>query len=210
MSLIEDGIKTEPASQLTPSSDRSGLYVVRRLRRAFLSICRCGDLMFSPYRLTTEQYALMRAVQRDPGMRQVDLKDRIFAEPNTVTAMANLLEQRGILRRRPSPSDGRARLLYLTAHGHTVMKRLSKDWSPMREVLRKCFSSETGKQALEILDTVFMEMERERESLMKKAYSEHPLEPELEEAGTGNSTRPGKRGKPAHAVAHRPKPRGKS
>lgn len=203
--MIEDRAKSDAALKLEHQSDRS-FHVVRRLRRAFLSICRCGDLMFSPYRLTTEQYALMRAVERDPGIRQVDLKDRIFAEPNTVTAMVNLLERRGIIRRRPSPSDGRARLLYLTAHGHGVMKRLSQDWSPMRDVLRKCFVGKAGQQALEILDTVFLEMERERESLMKRAYSEHPLEPELDGVGIGISTQPLKRARKTRREA----PRGKA
>jgi DNA-binding MarR family transcriptional regulator len=172
--------KTEIAVEAATSSDRS-LHVVRRLRKAFLSICRCGDVVFSPYRLTTEQYSLMRAVQRDPGIRQVDVKDRIFAEPNTVTAMVTLLERRGILRRKPSPLDGRARLLYLTSHGQAVMAHLSEDWQPMRELLRKCFSGKGGQEALEILDMVFAEMERERENLLKKVFAEHPVEADLQE-----------------------------
>lgn len=146
------------------------LYVVRRLRRAFLSICRCGDTLFSPYRLTTDQYALMRAVQRQQGIRQADLSNEIFAEPNTVTAMVSLLEKRGILRRKPSPTDGRARLLYLTAHGQTVMQRLSADWDPMRHILNECFSGEEGQQALEILDHVFEEMYRARKELCQRPY----------------------------------------
>jgi len=176
----------DPSNHLQASVDHTNasaqpadgsLHVVRRLRRAFLSICRLGDVMFGPYRLTTEQYSLMRAVQREPGVRQVDVKDRIFAEPNTVTAMVTLLERRGILRRKPSPVDGRARLLYLTAHGQAVMTRLSEDWEPMREVLRKCFEGKGGHEALEILDTVYVEMERERENLLRSVWTQHPAEP---------------------------------
>src|ERR1700722_18203866 len=91
------------------------LHVVRRMRRAFLSICRCGDTLFSPYGVTTDQYALILAAQREPGIRQADLGAVIFAEPNTVTAMVTLLEKRGILRRRPSRTDRRAKLVHLTA-----------------------------------------------------------------------------------------------
>ena len=178
--LNENLIETETASAASPSKDRT-LHVVRRLRRAFLSICRCGDVMFSPYRLTTEQYSLMRAVQRDPGIRQVDVRDRIFAEPNTVTAMVTLLERRGILRRKSSPLDGRVRLLYLTAHGQAVMKRLSEDWEPMRALLRKCFSGKAGQEALEILDAVYEAMERERELLLQKPYADHALDRDFDE-----------------------------
>jgi len=154
------------------------MHVVRRLRRAFLSICRCGDVMFSPYRLTTEQYALLRAVDRHPGIRQADVTNEIFAEPNTVTAMVNLLERRGILRRKSSPSDGRVRLLSLTAHGQAVMQKLSADWSPMRNVLRQCFSGEEGEQALKILDRVFTQMQGERETLLQKSDPEFRMKPD--------------------------------
>jgi DNA-binding MarR family transcriptional regulator len=187
MARSEDRIKVD--STTTPAqSPSSTLHVVRRLRKAFLSICRCGDVTFSPYRLTTEQYSLMLAVQRDPGIRQVDVRDRIFAEPNTVTAMVTLLESRGILRRKPCPSDGRARLLYLTAHGQAVMKKLSQDWEPMRALLRKCFSGKAGEEALEILDTVYVEMERERENLLRKAHIDHSIEPDYGEPDGAAST----------------------
>lgn len=158
------------------------MHVVRRLRRAFLSICRCGDVMFSPYRLTTEQYALMRAVHRHPGIRQADVTNEIFAEPNTVTAMVTLLEKRGILRRKPSPTDGRVRLLSLTAHGQAVLQKLSLDWDPMRTLLRQCFSGEEGEQALKILDRVFNHMQRDREILLQKTNPEFRMKPDREAA----------------------------
>lgn len=166
---IEENLISEDVRPLTLPSQGSSLHVVRRLRRTFLSICRCGDILFSPYRLTTDQYALMRAVQRNPGIRQTDMTDQIFAEPNTITAMVKLLEKRGILRRKICPVDGRVRLLYLTAHGNTVLQRLSEDWTPMRHVLRDCFSGQAGQQALKILDEVFQKMQSEREKLLEKS-----------------------------------------
>jgi DNA-binding MarR family transcriptional regulator len=186
-SLNEDQTKTEPATPAEtaapPVQSPSGtLHIFRRLRRAFLSICRCGDATFSPYRLTTDQYSLMRAVQSDPGIRQVDVKDRIFAEPNTVTAMVTLLESRGILRRKANPSDGRARMLYLTAHGHAVMKKLAEDWEPIRALLRRSFAGKAGEEALETLDTVYVLMEHERENLLKRAYMDHPVGPDYGKA----------------------------
>jgi DNA-binding MarR family transcriptional regulator len=184
--LNEEQLDINPTHAQQQSSD-GALHVVRRLRRAFLSICRCGDAMFSPYRLTTEQYALMRAVQRSPGIGQSEITDQIFAEPNTVTAMVTLLEKRGILRRKPSPTDGRVRQLFLTVHGQTVLQRLSADWTPARELLRKSFSGEAGQRALEILDQVFTEMQRERENLLQKANSNHLVESEFDEVAPKSS-----------------------
>lgn len=166
--MASNGNQADAGAAPTHQESQDGaLHVVRRLRRAFLSICRCGDVVFSPYRLTTEQYALMRAVQREPGIRQTDLTNVIIAEPNTVTAMVSLLERRNILRRKPSPSDKRVRQLFLTPHGHAVMYRLSSDWKPMRGFLQKHFSSEDGRRALEILDEVAEKMLVEREKLLQ-------------------------------------------
>jgi DNA-binding MarR family transcriptional regulator len=203
----ENRTKAEPVATPAPSPGTT-LHVVRRLRKAFLSICRCGDVTFSPYRLTTEQYSLMLAVHRDPGIRQVDVRDQIFAEPNTVTAMVTLLEARGILRRKPSPSDGRARLLYLTAHGQAVMKKLSEDWEPMRALLRKCFAGKTGQEALEILDAVYVEMERERAKLLQKTYMDHSIEPDYDVAN--GATQAGQRGKSGLASTPLIRPREKT
>jgi DNA-binding MarR family transcriptional regulator len=136
------------------------------MRRAFLSICRCGDTLFSPYGVTTDQYALIRAVQREPGIRQADLGSVIFAEPNTVTAMVSLLEKRGILRRRPSPTDKRAKLVQLTSRGEMIMQRLAGDWQPMRQILIDCFSAPGGQEALTLLDQVYEKMRIERDKLM--------------------------------------------
>jgi DNA-binding MarR family transcriptional regulator len=170
-----EGDLSQAETSTAPLQPHDGeLHVVRRLRRAFLSICRCGDIIFSPYRLTTEQYALMRAVQRQPGIRQTDLQDRIFAEPNTITAMVSLLERRNILRRKPSSIDKRVRQLFLTAHGQTVMYRLSQQWGPMREILHTHFASSDGQRTLEILDAVAETMLSEREKLLQ-VPSSHPL-----------------------------------
>jgi DNA-binding MarR family transcriptional regulator len=173
--VSEDENEDELALSQQQSQDKA-LHVVRRLRRAFLSISRCGDVIFSPYRLTTEQYALMRAVQRDPGIRQTEITNQISAEPNTVTAMVTLLEKRGILRRKPSPTDKRVRQLFLTSHGQTVMYRLSTDWKPMRELLHKSFSGEAGQDALAILDEVAARMQAEREKLLKRSANDHSEE----------------------------------
>lgn len=187
--MKEEQTASDAAVSVQPSRE-SSLHVVRRLRRAFLSICRCGDAVFSPYRLTTEQYALMRAVQRQPGIRQADVTNEIFAEPNTVTAMVTLLEKRGILRRKASASDGRVRLLFLTAHGQNVMQRLSEDWQPMRELLHNSFSSEAGQQALEILDEIFNAMQGERERLFHRSAANLFAEARYDEAQPGDSQPP--------------------
>jgi len=143
--------------------------IVPRLRRAYLSICRCGDAVFSPYGMTTDQYALMRIVQGTPGISQADVGNDFFADANTISAMVSLLEERGILFRKLSPLDGRVRCLYLSRRGHAIMRRLSDEWAPMRLQLRDCFQGEAGHQALLILERVCGHMALCRAKLLDSA-----------------------------------------
>jgi DNA-binding MarR family transcriptional regulator len=165
MTVGDPTTKSAIPSALSPAGQPQLLHIVQRMRRAFLSICRCGDTLFSPYGITNDQYGLMLTVYREPGIRQADIGNIIFAEPNTITAMLSLLEKRGLLRRRPSPTDGRARLIYLTARGEKMTQRLSEDSVQMRRRLYECFTGAGGEEALAILDRVSEEMQHEREKL---------------------------------------------
>jgi hypothetical protein len=62
------------------------------------------------------------------------------------------------------------------------MKKLTEDWEPIRALLRRCFAGKAGEEALETLDTVYVLMEHERENLLKRTYTDHPLEPDHGEA----------------------------
>jgi DNA-binding MarR family transcriptional regulator len=166
MTLENQLTDTAIPSALSPSGHPQLLHIVQRMRRAFLSICRCGDTLFNPYGITNDQYALMLTVYRQPGIRQADIGNILFAEPNTITAMLSLLEKRGILRRRPSPTDGRTRLIHLTTRGERMTRRLSEESVEMRRLLYECFAGSRGEEALKILDRVSEEMQREREKLV--------------------------------------------
>ena len=145
----------ERDDRLVEKPEEARLYVVRRIRRAFMAICRCGDSVFSPYGVTTDQYFLIRAVQKNEGIRQADLGNEVSADANTITAMVSLLERRGIVRREACPNDGRARRLRMTAKGNRLMELLIEAWEATTgRRLNACFEGEGGRRALEIMDRV--------------------------------------------------------
>jgi DNA-binding MarR family transcriptional regulator len=154
----------EPQSA-TEAPAQTQLHIPQRLRRAFLSIARFGDSLLSPYGITSDQYSLLLTVYREPGIRQADLGDAMFAEANTITAMVTLLEKRGLLRRKASTTDGRAKLIHLTARGERLTQKLAAEARYLRKLLYDCFEGEEGLTALRILDRVTEDMQRARESL---------------------------------------------
>jgi DNA-binding MarR family transcriptional regulator len=59
------------------------------------------------------QWAILAAVARSDGPRQVDLASEMDLEPITVARMIDRLEAAGLVERRADPGDRRARRLYL-------------------------------------------------------------------------------------------------
>src|SRR5215471_12733729 len=115
-----------------------------RIRRAHLSMQRCADAVFSPRKITTDQFSLLWILWRRDGIRQNELAEELFTDPNTVTAMVVRLEKRGLIRRDVCSEDGRARRVSLTSAGRRLVGRLYDDWAPMREKLHKIFAGEPG------------------------------------------------------------------
>jgi len=97
---------------------------------------RYADTLFSRRNITQDQCSLLWIVWRREGIRQNELAEELFTDPNTVTAMVVRLESRGLIRREVCSEDGRARRVSLTKGGRRLVGRLREDWAEMRERLR--------------------------------------------------------------------------
>lgn len=93
-----------------PTNQHSGfllLDVSRALRRAF------HDRMAGRGLNLAQARALLN-IARNPGIRQVDLAERLEVQPITLARLVDRLEQHGLVERRPHPQDRRAYQLYDT------------------------------------------------------------------------------------------------
>ena len=152
----------------TKSQPKTGFGPTGRIRHAHLAMQRCADAIFGARKITTDQCSLLWAVWRREGIRQNELAEELFTDPNTVTAMVVRLEKRGLIRRDVCPEDGRARRVSLTSAGRRLVGRLYDDWAPMHEKLHKIFAGEPGEQALRILDEVRQVMTESRMAILEK------------------------------------------
>lgn len=71
--------------------------------------------------LTKPQYAVMRAIQEQPGIEQVALTDAAVSTKATLAEMLSRMESRGLVRRENDPADKRRRFLYLTLEGESLL-----------------------------------------------------------------------------------------
>ena len=92
-------------------------------------------------RIATTAYADIRPAHGcvfghiDPdGSRLTDLADRAHMTKQSVGEVTNDLEQRGYVERVPDPSDGRAKIIRLTARGHEAQ---ALGWGLIDEIERE-------------------------------------------------------------------------
>ncbi len=89
----------------------------RALRRAF-------DQRAATVGVTRPQWRVLARLKREPGLRQVELAERLDMEPITLCRIVDRLEEAGLVVRRPDPSDRRAWRLELTQKAEPTVKQL--------------------------------------------------------------------------------------
>lgn len=96
-------------------------HLVRRMQQIAVAIFaeRIGA---AGLRLTPVQFAALVAIEDGPGIDQATLAARIFYDRATIGGVVDRLEARGLVARRVSRSDRRARELRLTAEGRALLE----------------------------------------------------------------------------------------
>ncbi|KYF65821.1 MarR family winged helix-turn-helix transcriptional regulator [Sorangium cellulosum] len=86
--------------------------------------------------ITPEQWMVLVRLWEQEGVTQTHLADRTFRDVPTMSRILALMERDGLVARRQDPTDRRARLVYLTAHGRKLRKALSSEAMALVDALR--------------------------------------------------------------------------
>lgn len=79
---------------------------------------------FAPLDVTPGQVRALRVLTHHGEMRMSALSDHLRIAPRSGTEVADDLERRGLVRRRPDPDDRRAVLVALTKEGRRVAEQV--------------------------------------------------------------------------------------
>jgi MarR family transcriptional regulator, temperature-dependent positive regulator of motility len=93
-------------------------YFLRRLQQAY----QAAWTVHVDQVVTSQQLAVLLAAHRHPGSEQGLIGASVALDRSTMAGVVDRLEKRGWLRRERSASDGRKRLIYLTAEGRKNMR----------------------------------------------------------------------------------------
>lgn len=98
------------------------------LADAFRSVSRqlreTSQETLAPWDINPSQFRALRVLNHHGAIRLSDLSGRLHIAPRSATEVVDALESRGLVERRPDPSDRRATLVGLTAHGAGVLRAI--------------------------------------------------------------------------------------
>ena len=95
-------------------------------RRATLSIIALFLERMAVYDLRPVDFSILSLVTHNPGITSRQLCATLGILPPNLVAMVGTLDKRGLIRRSPHRSDGRAMSLYLTEAGEQLMREAEK------------------------------------------------------------------------------------
>jgi DNA-binding MarR family transcriptional regulator len=132
------------------------------LRAAYLAMHRRTDAGLARWGVTADQFVVLAALAKADALRQRELGARTSCDPNTLRAMLVLLERRGLIARRPHPTDGRARSVALTAKGRSLFRQLWRKSKPVRTRLLAPFMPDDIELLIVQLRKIVKELEMPR------------------------------------------------
>ena len=92
------------------------------LKRAQSALHAAMAAALREHNTTVSQYALLTALDEEPGLSNADLARRAFVTPQTMNQLLRELERKQWVTRRPHPVHGRILQADLTQQGHAALR----------------------------------------------------------------------------------------
>ena len=150
--------KTEPHKAEQKSLDRGLLpsllgYVLRRTQSAVFddfaaTFAGAGEA------LTPGEFGLLVLVDRNTGLSQMTLARALGIDRSTLVPILDRLQERGLLMRHRSPTDGRTHALALTPNGEKALARFSRLVKSHEKRIAAQLSAAEMRTLIELLEKV--------------------------------------------------------
>jgi len=124
------------------------------LRIAYLTLHRRAQNHFADFGVTADQYVILTLLAQKDGVKQQDLVSRSSSDPNTVSAILLLLEQRGLITRHEHKEDRRARAVRLTAEGRRLQERLMQHAEQLHDMISGAVPEEDFDSMIRCLERI--------------------------------------------------------
>lgn len=135
---------SDPAIETGHLWQRPG-FLIRRLNQIHVALFfeSCKDFAITPV-----QYGLLTTLSERPGLDQTSLCAEVGVDRTTMADVLRRLEERGLVKREPSPADGRQKIANISAKGRRVMNEM---YDAMREAQVQFLAPLEAKERVEFV-----------------------------------------------------------
>ena len=99
-------------------------------------------------------FRVLNLVDAAEGRSQQAIGEAVEVPPSRMVALVDELEQRGLVERRPHPTDRRVRALYLTSKGRKTLARGREIAKAHEEVLTRGMAAADRKRLIQLLQKI--------------------------------------------------------
>lgn len=125
-------------------------------RRAALAVIELFLQRMVVYELRPVEFSVVSLIAHNPGITSRQLCSTLGILPPNLVGMVNTLEKRGLITKRPHPSDGRATGLHPTAPGEVLMREAEKTALDLEEKATKRLTATERKTLIRLLKKVYL------------------------------------------------------
>jgi DNA-binding MarR family transcriptional regulator len=150
-------MSTRESKTLTPAPPPPAEGDLRELMRTLGLLVRLQESYFARFGLSGAQWGILRSLQRATqegrtGLRLTDLSDRLLIRPPSVTGVVDRLERAGLVERKESRIDLRAKQVTLTERGRELVARVAAMHGVWADTVLNEFSADEMSEIRRLLD----------------------------------------------------------
>ena len=130
-------------------TDKPGFFA-RRFQQIAVAVFH-AEVGAAGFDLTPVQYSALTALRAHPGVDQSTLAGLIAFDRTTMGGVVDRLAQRGLLTRKPHPTDRRARALEITGAGADLLDRVEPAVQRAQELMLSGLSEAEAAEFMRLL-----------------------------------------------------------
>jgi len=125
-------------------------HLARRFQQIAVAVF-LAEVADAGFDLTPVQYAALATVRSHPGIDQITLAGLIAYDRTTITGVIDRLVQKGLLVRRASSRDRRARELQITAEGQCTLRAIAPAVENAQHLMMRGLTAKESAELMRLL-----------------------------------------------------------
>ncbi len=143
-----------PSTEQVDTSFLEGL-LGYNARRTSLAVIEVFMQRMAPYKLRPVDFSVLSLVAHNPGITSRQLCATLNVLPPNLVGLIAALERRGLIERRPHPSDGRAMGVHLTPAGAELTQQAEQTAAQLEEDATARLTAAERKTLIRLLQKVY-------------------------------------------------------